>query len=111
MYVFDFINSGILNFSPGGQLQNKVEMKFNLSLDFKREMCVDEKTGKAFAIFEPNGFTEVKEINVNTGNINQTYKIPYPFIKKIKAHDNYIYFLYKGNQYSDTRFLSRLRLN
>ena len=111
MYVFDFINLGILNFSSSGQLQNKVEMKFQLGLNFKREMCIDKKTGKAFAVFETDGVTEIKEMNLNTGNINQTYKVPYPFIKKIKAYDNYIYFLYKGNQDLDTRFLSRLKLN
>jgi carboxypeptidase-like protein len=114
IYVFDYINSNILNYSSNGELLSKVGIEFHKAKpmrSWKREMCVDEKTGKAFAIFELNGVTTVKEINLVNGQINQSYQIPFSFVKKIKAHNNYIYFLYKGSQYSDTRYLSRLKVN
>jgi carboxypeptidase-like protein len=114
IYVFDYINSNISNYSSKGELLSKVDIEFHKTKpmrSWKREMCVDEKTGKAFAIFELNGTTTIKEINITNGQINQSYQIPFSFVKKIKAHDNYIYFLYKGAQYSDTRYLSRLKIN
>ncbi|MGZ6519743.1 MAG: carboxypeptidase-like regulatory domain-containing protein, partial [Bacteroidia bacterium] len=92
IYIFDYIDSCILKYSSNGQLINKVEIKFQNDKHWKRQMCVDEKSGKAFAVFETNGITELKEINLTNGQINQSYKIPFVFVKNIKAQDNYIYF-------------------
>lgn len=111
IYIFDYINSHILKYSSNGQLINKVEIKFHNDKHWKRQMCVDETNGKAFAVFESNGITELKEINLTNGQINHSYKIPFAFIKNIKANGNYIYFLFKGTDFNDTRCLSRLKLN
>jgi hypothetical protein len=111
IYVFDFVNYNIQRYEATGELLSKVNLKFQHQLNWKRQMCIDEKSGKVFAIFEKNGVSELKEINLITGEINNSYKIPFAFIKQIKAYDNYIYFLYKGKEYDDTRCLSRLRLN
>ena len=111
IYIFDYINSNIQSYSSNGRLLKKIGIKFHLGKNWKREMCVDEKNAKAFAIFESNGITEIKEVNIATGEINQSYKIPFTFIKNIKANDGYIYFLYKGKDYQDTRYLSRLKIN
>lgn len=111
IYIFDYINSCILKYSPAGQFISKVDITFHNEKHWKRQMCVDETNGKALAIFETNGITELKEINLSTGHIDRSYKIPFVFIKNIKAHDNYIYFLFKNSDYNDTKCLSRLKLN
>lgn len=112
VYIFDFINNRLQNYSRKGGLLKDVEMTFhNEDKRWKRQMCTDEKNGRAFAVFELNGISTVKEINIVNGKVIKSYKIPFPFVKKIKAHDGYIYFLYKGVQYYDTRYLSRLKLD
>ncbi len=111
IYIFDYINSNILCYSSNQQLLSKVGIQFHKEKNWKREMCIDEKSGKAFAIFESKGISELKEINLRTGQINKSYKIPYAFVINILANDNYIYFLYKENDYFDTKYLSRLRID
>jgi hypothetical protein len=110
-YIFDYINSFILSYDSRGKLLNRTAIAFHRDKSWKRDMCVDEKSGKAFAIFENKGITEIKEINVNDGQINRSYKIPFIFIKNIKARDGYVYFLYKGPDYIGARCLSRLKVN
>jgi len=74
-------------------------------------MCIDDKTQKVYAIYESNGVTTLKEINLNNGLLNNSYKIPFHFLENIKTHDNYIYFLYQNKEHNNTKFLSRLKIN
>ncbi len=111
IYIFDYANSAIKYFGKANQLQQEVPITFHKSLQFSREMQIDRKTWRVFALFESNGITELKDINLSTGLINTSYKIPFPFVNHIKVQDNYIYFIRKGREYDDTRYLARLRVN
>lgn len=110
VYIFDYINSKILNYSAG-EIVKETGIKFHNEKNWKREMCIDEKRNSIYTIYENNGITELKEINLNNGLPVNSYKIPYPFVENIKVHDNYIYFLYQGKEYFNTKFLSRLKVN
>ena len=79
----------------------KLLLSFTKALKFIRDVQVDEKTGKVFALFESNGIIELQEVNLNTGLINASYKIPFIFVNHVKVHDDYIYFIRKESGYDD----------
>ncbi|MES2132848.1 MAG: carboxypeptidase-like regulatory domain-containing protein [Bacteroidota bacterium] len=111
IYIFDCINNNIQCYDKLCQLKKTIPIDFHKNLQFTREMQIDPKTLKAFAVFESNGISELKEINLNTGRVNASCKIPFVFVNHIKVYDNYIYFIRKGKEYDETRYLSRLKMN
>lgn len=110
IYIFDYVNSHILRYSSEGKLTQEIDINFHHEKHWKHQMFIDEKSGKAFAMFDGGGITELKEINLNNGKIDNSYKIPFVFVKDIKVRDNYIYFIYKTNDYNSSKCLSRLRI-
>jgi hypothetical protein len=109
--IFDYVNGKIKSHNLGGEITAIATIDFHEEKSWQREMCVDEKQNKAYALFEKNGVTELKEINTVSGKLGKPTKIPFVFVGNIKVRDGYVYFLYKGKEYSDTRYLSRLKLN
>lgn len=110
IYVFDYINSKI-KYYASNQIVKETEISFHADKNWKKEMCIDDKTQKIYAIYESNGVSTLKEINLNNGLLNDSYKIPFHFVENIKTHDNYIYFLYQNKEHNNTKFLSRLKIN
>ncbi len=111
LYVFNFINSKLQSFSPSGNLLKEVNMTVHRDLKWKRSMCIDEKLSKAYTLFEKKGISELKEIDVQTGKECHSEKIPRAFAENIKINNGYIYFLHKGDEFDDTRYLSKLKIH
>lgn len=110
IYIFNYLESKIQCYSPSGKLTKELGITFHEEENWKREMCIDEKYFSAYAFFESNGITEVKEINLNNGSVKYSFKVPVPFIENIKVDKGFVYFLYQGKEYTDTRSLSRIKL-
>lgn len=111
IYVFDFINSRLQNFTASGKIINEAKMTLHKNLEWKRQMYIDEKTDKAYTLFESKGISELKEINLVTGKENGSKKIPLVFVDNIKVRGNYIYFIHKETGFDDTNYLSRMKLD
>jgi hypothetical protein len=60
--------------------------------------------------FIRNGISELREINIKTGQLNeQVIKIPeFPFISKLLVNDGYLFFLYQEKQYPNFMRLYRM---
>lgn len=111
LYVFDFVNSTLQSFSQSGSLLKEVPMTLHRDLKWKRSMYIDEKLNKAYTLFEKNGISELKEIDLRTGKECHSEKIPLVFVENIKVNNGYIYFLHKGEEVDDTRYLSKFKIH
>jgi len=93
--IFNYADSQIEFYSDSCKLITKVSISFHNDPNWKREIYVDDITGKVFAMFRKNGISALKEIDLNTGDLKNSTVIPdFPFVEKIKVHNNNIYFLY-----------------
>ncbi|MGL4598222.1 MAG: hypothetical protein ACRCYO_11860, partial [Bacteroidia bacterium] len=110
IYVFDFINSRIACYAPDGMKLKQVEIKFHQNPDWKCEIYFDEAQQKVYASFRHNGITELKEIDLQTGLLGETIRIPFPYVGKISVQDGYVYFLYLDKEYAATKYLSRIEV-
>jgi len=79
----DFVNTLVSAF----QRQNK----------WLKKIYVDPVQKKAYTLFfNNNGTKELKEIDLETGELVSTMRIPFPYLEKISVHNGYVYFIYKG---------------
>lgn len=105
--IFNYADSLIEFYSDSCKLINKVEISFQNDPNWKREIFVDDITGKVFALFRKNGISVIKEISLTTGELINSVVIPdFPFVENIKIHNDNIYFLY--TERADTKELKKL---
>lgn len=110
LYVFDFVNSKLKSFSASGNLLKESDLALHKDIKWKRSMCIDEAFNKAYTLFERNGITELKEIDLKTGKECHSEKVPVVFAENIKVNKGYIYFLHSGKEADDTRYLSKFKI-
>ncbi len=72
---------------------------------WKKELIMDEITGKIYGLFLKNGYYYLKEINHNTGEIVDEKKLYYQFAEKVKVKDGFVYYTYKPSRSLTKKFL------
>ncbi len=111
IYIFDYVNGNIKRFDKALQLAEDVVVTYHKTLSFQEDMEVDAVSGKTFALFESGGVSELQEINLQTGAVKKSYRIPFPFTTHLKVYDGYVYFIRKEKGDDGTLYLSRMRLD
>jgi hypothetical protein len=124
--IFDFFGNTINFFDADGKALRSVPISFHLKeyyellivkrhdidLDnFTQQILYDEKANRIWSVWhrKKDGRYSLKEINPDTGEVVRVVDIPdFPFIDKIRIHDNIIYFLYLEKKYPYYRSLYRM---
>lgn len=84
---------------------------FVKSSKWLEEIYVDEIRNRAYTLFQKiNGTREVKEINLQTGEVSYRLNIPFSYVQKIKIRDDKVYFVYKGYGESQKKKLYRQKI-
>lgn len=130
LFVFDFFSGHIEVFDSNLKAIRKVPIKFQNTIvkeglifrnsysdvdvyNFTQTILFDEKAGKAYAFFRyrSNNLQFLKEINLETGQINREIEVPdFPNISNIRVFDNVVYFLYDTKTYPFNRLLYRMTI-
>lgn len=98
-------------YSPEGAFHRSIGVDFHHDPNWKEKVYVDDKTGKVYTLFLKNGYSKLMEINLETGQLNNSIGIPdFAFIENIKVHDDIVYFLYKENSLDEYKQLYKLKL-
>lgn len=76
---------------------NTLVSAFQRQNKWLKKIYVDPVQKKAYTLFfSNNGTKELKEIDMETGKLVSTMRIPFPYVEKISVHNGYVYFIYKG---------------
>jgi hypothetical protein len=113
IYIFNFTNGLIETYGPRGfPADTPTAITFHKTDDWQKKLFNDQATGKIYTQFVRNGISELREINIKTGQLMpQIIKIPnFPFITKLMIHDGYLYFLYQEKQYPFFQRLYRMAI-
>lgn len=97
LFILDHIRDSIFVYTKSGKLSraSAIPIEYHLQPGWNREVIVDQTTKKTFAKFSIGGVTQVREIDLNTGQLTSNYLInKHPFPEKIKLRDGYLYYLY-----------------
>jgi hypothetical protein len=127
LYIFDFFANHIECFDDSLNTVKMIPITFqnhtvktllgeHQDLDnknFTQQILFDEKSGKAYAFYRlrSNNRQSLREVNLETGNIDRIIEIPdFPNISKIQVYDNVVYFLYDSKTYPFYRLLYRMTI-
>ncbi len=127
LYIFDFFANHIECFDDSLNTVKMIPITFQnhtvktlfgeyQDLDnknFTQQILYDEKSVKAYAFFRlrSNNRHSLREVNLETGNIDRIIEIPdFPNISKIQVYDNVVYFLYDSKTYPFYRLLYRMTI-
>jgi hypothetical protein len=111
LYIFNFTNDIIETYGVRGfPLETPTAINFHKSTDWQKRLYNDRVTGKIYTQFIRNGISELREINLKTGQLyDRVIKIPdFPYISKLMVNDGFLYFLYQEKQYPKYMRLYRM---
>ncbi len=95
IYVFNFADRQIEQYSESGKLLYSVPISFHEQKNWKKNLLTDEVENKCYAVFEKNGIVQLKQINIQTGEIESSADFSgFPFASNFKIRSGYVYFLY-----------------
>lgn len=78
--------------------------------EWQDQMIQDEVSGEIYAIFLKNGYYYLKQINKQTGMVENPFKLFYKFSENIKVKNGYVYYIYRPFESSQKKFLYRERI-
>ena len=91
-------------------IQNIVS-SFTRNYQWQKEVFLDQGTKKAYTSFlNLNGTKNIVEIDLQTGKLIKSIKIPFPYTQKIQLQNGFIYYIYKGWGESQKKKLFRQKI-
>lgn len=75
------------------------------------KILTDDYSNKVYTIFEKNGKVRIRNINMESGKLNEGIEIPYYFPEKITIYGGDAYFLIKNTEMNDRWDLVKCRVD
>lgn len=109
--IFNFIESYLELYNNEGKEIKKINISMHKDRQWKEHIYHDEITGKIYFLYQRNGFSYLKEFDLETEKLTKTIDIPdFKFIEKIKVRNGNVFFLYRKNQALELTRLFKLRI-
>ncbi len=127
MAIFNFSEDKIEMMDQNGKVYKTVPISFHKDIDdnplsslfsafipvewkWRGNIIVDEYFRCAYTIFQKNWITQLKKIDVETGNLTTSYELPFAFPEKIRIYKGVAYFLLLGVGQNENWKLARFKL-
>ncbi len=113
IYIFNFTRGVIETFgSRGYPTDTPTAMSFQREDGWQKKLYNDQTTGKIYTEFKRNGISELREINIKTGQLKpRVIRIPdFAFISKLMVQDGFLYFLYEERLFPHFMRLYRMAI-
>lgn len=108
-FVFNYADTSILRFSKTGELEKKLPFEQARSVHLKKEVLVDEFTGRMYTWEEVNGNSVFSRIDPETGKIISQFAVDdRTYISKPKLRNGVLYFLYRNTREELPRKINRM---
>jgi hypothetical protein len=111
LVIFNHPQGQIEFYSPNNRLIRTVKINYADDPDWVKEIIADEITSNVYCLFLKSGVYNIRRVNTQNGQIEQILRIYYPFVKKIKVRDGYVFYLYKGMGEGENSKLFRQKMN
>jgi hypothetical protein len=114
VFVFDHYNDAIFKYDKKHRLLDSIHIDYHHPKnwrDWKHEVIVDNESGKAYAVYQKNGFYCLNQIDLNSGKIISTFKLYYKYAEKIKIKNNHVYYVYRPFESLQEKFIYKERIS
>jgi hypothetical protein len=108
--IFDHYSDFIFRYSKALETIDSLPIEYHKpqkKWTWKDKVYYDEKQQLFYGLFLQNGYAYLKELDLKSGTIKEENKLQNQFVKKIKVHDGYAYYLHKPFSSPDKPFIYR----
>ena len=74
---------------------------------WKRQMFYDKGSDVFYALFNQNGYSYLKEVDMASGGVKRSNKLQNQFVEKIRVYNQYAYYIYKEPSSPSKPFIYR----
>ncbi|PLX12136.1 MAG: hypothetical protein C0594_02805, partial [Marinilabiliales bacterium] len=92
--IFNHIQDKIEIYNSNGILIKNIPITYHKKEEWQNILYQDTKTQKVYTHFKYEWYSEITEIDLETGKLKAPFKITFRNIQKIQINNEYIYFLY-----------------
>jgi len=96
--IFDHYSDYIFRYSNSLETIDSIEISYHKPQKrrtWKRQVYKDAKSDLFYGLYLQNGYSYLKLIDTKNGGVKATTKLQNQFVKKIKVHNDYAYYIYK----------------
>lgn len=111
--IFNHYNNYLFHYNKQNKILDSVPINYHHPKnwrDWKKQLFVDEKENKVYALFSNNGHHYIKLINHKTGKEEFTYKLKQHSAQKIKIKGGFVYYVYRPFDSVQEKFLYREKI-
>lgn len=112
--IFDHYTHKMYRFNQNNQPIDSIDISYHLDTDkknWKEQLIKDPIRNAIYSVFLREGKYYLKELNTNTGEIVNTYRLTYKYPECIKVYDGYAYYIYRPFESSQKKFLYKEKLS
>lgn len=108
-YVFDFYKD-LLFMYDGKQVErlDSVPIAFHKGTQkpkWTKKLIQDPVTKKAYTYFDDSGYTDMYEINLETGELQDKFTLFYRYVENIQIYNDEIYYIYRPFESIQKKYL------
>jgi hypothetical protein len=112
--IFDHSSNAIFKYDSQLNQLDSIPIDYNHPKswrEWKNEVIIDKEMGKAYALYQKNGFYYLKQINMQTGKIMSSFKLSNQYVEKIKIKAGFVYYVYRPFESLQEKFVYRELIN
>ncbi len=113
LIIFDHYKDKIYRFDTQQALFDSVAISYHKCkrpIRWKKKIIRDIATGEFYSLFEKNGYSYLYAIDIQTGEIKDTYKLFFKYVDRIRIKNGEVFYLYRPYESSQKKFLYREKL-
>lgn len=112
--IFDHYTNRLFRYDNENKIIDSIEIDYHLGKtgkEWETQLVKDYTNEMIYGVFQRAGKYFLKELNTQTGEITRVTGLQYKYPERIKVNNNYVYYIYRPFESSQTRFLYKEKIN
>lgn len=113
VFVFDHYDNRIYKYLPQNGVVDSVDIQYHFNSrksGWEQPLIQDKEAGKIYALFMRDGYSYLRLLNTNTGEIIKSYQLFYKYIEKIQIINNEVFYIYRPYESTQKKYVYKEKL-
>lgn len=106
--IFDHYEDRMYKYSDTNQVLDSISIDYHKTKkrhEWQKRMVQDDDTHEIYGNFKRNGWNYLKRVDLNSGEVDLTFKLYHKYTDNIKVKDGWAYYVYRPFESSQKIFL------
>ncbi len=113
LFVFDYYRDQLMRFDAKGEQIDSIPIYHHYhpkETGWKKKLIQDRVTGQIYAVMDIAGYTYIRLVNTDTGELGNKVKLEYRYVEKVEIYDNQAFYIYRKFESPQKKFLYKEKL-